>query len=110
MDTDQLRQNISANLQRIIAERGTNYRAVSEKAGLNHGACYDLIKGRARSPKIENVFKIAAALGVLPSELFGGPVPEGIREQMNEALALLPEGEQQRLLDLAKAYSASRKQ
>jgi DNA-binding Xre family transcriptional regulator len=62
------------NLARMIAEKGTNPARLSLDAGLNRRGVSDILEGRAKSPKLSTVFKLAEALSCDPGELIGlGP-------------------------------------
>ncbi|MBM1218768.1 helix-turn-helix domain-containing protein [Ponticoccus sp. SC2-23] len=92
-------------IQRMMAGKGWNAAALSLAAGLNRRAIKDILVGRAASPKLSTVFKIARALPCDPCELMGlGPrvslapallrlleqYDEDEQEQLAQALAALP--------------------
>lgn len=59
------------NLLKILKDRNLTAASVSRKAGLNLRAIKDIEQRRAKSPRIETVFKIAEALQVSPKFLLG---------------------------------------
>ena len=61
---------IEGNIQRIIAEKGLIQRVVAERAGFTKGQFCDLLHGR-RVLKAEHMPRIARALGVSLTELYG---------------------------------------
>ena len=62
---------IAANLERIIAEKGTNNRAVAEAAGLGHTAVRDIIIRKVRNPTFATLLKLAEVLRVDVAEIVG---------------------------------------
>ncbi len=68
MDTGDI---IAINLTRLIQERGTNNRAVADKAGLNPTAVRDIVLRKAKNPTFSTLTKIAQALGVGIDEVIG---------------------------------------
>lgn len=62
---------IAANLERIIAEKGTNNRAVAEAAGLGHTAVRDIITRKVRNPTFATLLKLAEVLGVDVARIVG---------------------------------------
>ena len=63
---------LGAQLERLIAERGTTARKIAEKAGLSTDAVRNLIKGRATSPRATTLQALADALGVPGTALMMG--------------------------------------
>ncbi len=62
---------IAANLERIIAEKGTNNRAVAEAAGLGHTAVRDIITRKVRNPTFATLLKLSEVLGVDVARVVG---------------------------------------
>lgn len=71
MDPDRLREALA----REMKSRGFNMKSLSAKAGLGDTAVRDIIVGRNRSPRIETIGKIAAAMGAPLSALTGEDSP-----------------------------------
>lgn len=65
-----MKNDLAANLQRIIKAKGLSNRAVSLAAGKSAQLVHDIIAGKAK-PKIETVSALADALGVSVGELTG---------------------------------------
>lgn len=65
---------IASNLERIIAEKGTNNRAVADAAGLGHTAVRDIITRKVRNPTFATIAKLAEVLRVEVSEIVGTPI------------------------------------
>lgn len=63
---------IAANLARLIAEHGTNNRAVADDAGLNPTGVRDIITRKVKNPTFATLVKIAEVLGVGVEEIVGG--------------------------------------
>lgn len=68
MDSGEL---IAKNLARIIADRGTNNRAVAEAAGLGHTAVRDIVNRKVKNPTYATLLKLADVLAVDISEVVG---------------------------------------
>lgn len=62
---------IAANLERIIAEKGTNNRAVAEAAGLGHTAVRDIVTRKVQNPTYATLLRIASVLQVNVLEIIG---------------------------------------
>lgn len=60
-----------ANLLQILKDRKVSAASISRKAGLNIRAVKDIEERRAKSPRIQTVFKLAEALEVPAQELLG---------------------------------------
>lgn len=61
--------NLARRLKRLMDAQGTNPAALSRKAGLNHTFIRDILKGHTRSPKVENMQKLAGALNITVQDL-----------------------------------------
>jgi len=64
-------QMIAERLERLIAERGTNNRAVAVAAGMSPTGVRDIILRKTKNPTVTNMMKIADVLGVSISEIVG---------------------------------------
>ena len=82
-----------------------NATTLAEASGLNRTAIYDIMSERSKSPKVSTVSKIATGLNVPLSDLFltVGQI-EGQAELMR-LFASLDAGEQNKLSQIAKAWS-----
>jgi transcriptional regulator with XRE-family HTH domain len=65
--------DIAARLEALIAEKGTNPRALALSAGLGPTGVRDILTGKTVSPKLATLQNIAAALRVDLSDLTNGP-------------------------------------
>lgn len=66
-----LGDKIAQNLERIIADKETNNRAVAEAANLGHTAVRDIILRKTKNPTYATLVKIAEVLGVPVSDITG---------------------------------------
>ena len=62
---------IAENLERLIAEKGTNNRAVAEKAGLGHTAVRDIITRKVKNPTYATLVRLAEVLECPVTEIIG---------------------------------------
>lgn len=103
MERDEIVMLVAANIQAAMKDRGINRAELARLAGLNATGVYDIISGKSRSPRLDTINKIAAALGVpLASLLEEKPVKE-LRNQIMAAVQSLPESECERLLLIAQS-------
>jgi len=102
MDVDEL---LRANLRRLMAERGDNPAALSLRAGLNRRAVQDILEGRAASPKVSTVFRLAEALGCPASDLLG-LAPSDLSPALLELLRQYPPEAQEQLAAAIQALPA----
>ena len=73
MPTDTPAQTpLAAQLERLIAEKGTTAKRVAAAVGLSTDAVRNLLKGRATSPRATTLQALADALGVPGSALMAG--------------------------------------
>jgi transcriptional regulator with XRE-family HTH domain len=105
MDRDPATLLIANNLARLMDERGINATALAETSGLNRTAIYDIMSERSKSPKISTVAKIAAGLNVPLSDLFLTVSQIEGQAELMRLFASLDPGEQQKLSQIAKAWS-----
>lgn len=96
---------VAANIQAIMAERGTNSAELARDARLNSTGVYDIISGKSRNPRLDTIGKIANALRVPVAALFEERGAQDLREQILEAVAMLPEAERKRILMTARAWA-----
>jgi transcriptional regulator with XRE-family HTH domain len=78
---------------------------LAEKSGLHRTAIYDIMPERSKSPKIRTVAKTANGLNVPFSNLFITVDQVKGQAEMTQLFASLDNGEQQNLLQIAKAWS-----
>jgi transcriptional regulator with XRE-family HTH domain len=108
MDRDDITAALVANIQALMLRRGLNAHELASRAGLNPTGVYDIISGKSRSPKVENVAKIAKALGVRASQLLEPPTDDALKADLLGAFAQLPAEDQERLLTTARAWLAAK--
>jgi len=66
---------IAERIEALIASKGTNQRAVADRAGLNPTGVRDIVIGKVRNPRHDTIAKIARALDVDVAEILGGQSP-----------------------------------
>lgn len=103
MVRDDLTEALVANLRSLMEARETNAHELAARANMNQTAVYDILSGKARSPKLETVKKLADALSVSVSALIEAPQAAGLRGDIQDVFDRLPEDEQRRLLAIARA-------
>jgi transcriptional regulator with XRE-family HTH domain len=96
---------IANNLKRLMDKRKINATALAEKSGLNRTAIYDIMSERSKSPKVSTVAKIADGLNVPLSDLFLTVDQIKGQAELMRLFVSLDIGEQQKLLQIAKAWS-----
>jgi transcriptional regulator with XRE-family HTH domain len=101
---EEVSQIVADNLVRLIAERETTASALGIACGFSQSAVHDIIKGRSQNPKISTVAKLAKVLNVPISELFLTRDQIEAQGEMLRAYHLLPEAEQRRLAQVARAW------
>ena len=99
-DPDKVRTSIKAVLRRL----GTNPRALSLKARIAEGALRKFLNGGSRSPELETIMCLAAAVGMTTSEFIGesSPASEITDEQMLELRRLVINARQVQLQQSAQ--------
>ncbi|WP_273523531.1 adenosylcobalamin-dependent ribonucleoside-diphosphate reductase [Rhodosalinus sediminis] len=65
-------EGLPARLEVAMKAKGTNAKRLAEAAGLNATAVYDILKGKSKSPRLDTVAALAAALEVSVSHLTDG--------------------------------------
>jgi len=108
MKRDDITETLVRNLKALMERRGLNAHELASRAGLNPTGVYDIISGKSRSPKVENVAKIAQALGVSAATLLQEPSDDALRDDILGMLAQLDRAEQERLLVTAQAWVAAK--
>lgn len=104
MNRDAVSQIITQNLARILEERGISALALGEKVGMGRSSVYDILAGRSQSPKVSTVAKLAEGLGVPLSDMFLTQAQVEAQSEMLKAYNRLPEDEQRRLAQVARAW------
>lgn len=95
---------LAANLKAMMEERGLSMAALSRLAGANSTAVHDIIHGRARSPKLETVEKLAAALDVTVDDLLREERRAEVERDLLSACQQLGPQDRKRLLETARAW------
>lgn len=98
---------VAANIEAVMAQRGLTASALARLANLNPTGIYDILSGKSRSPKIETLAKIAAALGVPISILFDDRPDTSLRAEIEALFDRLPPDERRRLVQTARAWLES---
>lgn len=104
MSEEHINMLVSKNIEALMSAKNTNALQLANKAGINKSAVYDIIAGRSRSPKIETIQKIAIALNVPISMIFSENMDQSVRQEIVYLFDALPENEQIRLIQTAKAW------
>ena len=86
------------NLERLRKEQGYNAAQLSLDAGLNRRAVQDIEEGRAKSPKLDTVLKLAKTLKVDPGAMIGMEPWQEINPKLADFLSQYGQVEQERLL------------
>lgn len=107
MERDEFVRMVVSNLSAAIDRKQTNPAEVARRAGLNPTAVYDILTGKSRSPKLDTVNKIAAALGVPFSALLTDPKDELLDQELIEALLSMSPDDRRRFLAMARALMSS---
>ena len=85
------------NLSRLMHEQGLNPARLSALSGMNRRAVNDILEGRAQSPKLSTVFKLARGLNCHPGELIGFGPRVNLVPVLAELLQQYDEADQERL-------------
>ena len=109
MARDTVTETLVRNLQRLMELRGTNAHELAARSGINPTGVYDILSGKARSPKLETLAKLAAALHVSPSALIETPPESRLREDLEAIFHQLAPADQERILMIATALLAGTK-
>lgn len=104
MERDELTAIVSENIQSVMARKGMTAASLARRAHLNPTGIYDIISGKSKSPRLDTISKIAEALGVSVVTLLERQTDADLRDNLADALDLLPEEEQRRLLLVAHAW------
>ena len=106
MERNEVVMLVARNIQAIIERKGTNPAEVARNAGINPTGVYDIMSGKSRSPRLDTIAKIAAALHVPVAALFEEQGESELRDSIIEAIALLNPAERQRILVTARAWAS----
>lgn len=107
MKVEDMNAILSRNLVVTLRARGLSMAEVSRRANASETLVHDIVNGRSRSPRIETVAKIAAALGVTVADLLAQGKRSQAEAAVLSALHAMPEADQQRLAVIAQAMAAS---
>lgn len=66
---------LQAAIDAYMVRSGVQMRGLSAIAGLGEKAVQDIMSGRSKSPRIDTIVKLAAAMNVDPNDLLPGPAP-----------------------------------
>lgn len=91
------------NLRALMAARGLNAHTLADAAGMNPTAVYDILSGKARSPKLETVAKLADALGVATTRLIEEPTENELQAELRDMFDRLKAEDQMRMLAIGRA-------
>lgn len=105
MSEVQINMLVARNIKALMEQRDLDAAKLAREAGLNHTGVYDILKGKSRSPKIETIAKIAAALGVPIAVIFAEQDSDA-RDELREIFANLSPEHRALLLQAAKAWAA----
>ena len=86
-------------ITQAIKDKKTNYKEVSLKAGLGETAVRDIIKGRAKNPRIDTLQKILAVLDLNVSDFVDTPTDEHMK-----MYAQLKESDKSKVDFMIKSY------
>lgn len=103
MSRDDATETMIRNLRRMMAAAGLNPHTLADRAGINPTGVYDILNGKARSPKLETVAKLAHALGTSVSGLIEDASEATLRSDLQAIALQLDHEEQERLLAIARA-------
>jgi transcriptional regulator with XRE-family HTH domain len=95
---------LAANLKLLVEERGLSMKELSRAAGGGDTLVYDIIHQRAKSPKIETIEALAAALSVTVADLLREGQRDQTEQELLAAFDLLPPADRQRLIATARAW------
>ena len=95
---------VAANIEAHMSARGITAAELARNAKINATGVYDILSGKSRSPRLETLEKLSAALRVPLVQLLSQPSDAAKKEQIAQVFEQLPEGEQKRLLLTAQAW------
>lgn len=107
MERNEIVMLVARNIQAIMERKGTNAAEVARAARLNPTGVYDIMSGKSRSPRLDTIAKIAAALRVPVATLFEEQGEGELRDSIIEAVSLLSPEERRRILVTARAWASS---
>lgn len=96
---------VAANIGAIMDAKGETAASVARKAKINPTGVYDILSGKSRSPRIETLGKIAAALGVPVAILFEDAPNDMLQAELDALFRQLDPVERQRLVLTARAWA-----
>lgn len=96
---------VAANIATLMKAREMDAAVLARKAKLNPTGVYDILSGKSRSPKIETIGKIAAALNVPVAMIFEDEPMRAARNELLAAYEALPDDRKKLLLDTAIAWT-----
>lgn len=96
---------LAANIQATMERQGLSPAELARRAKINATGVYDILSGKSRSPRLDTVHKIAAALRVPISVLLEEKKAEELRQEILDAVDKLPEREQLRALRTIRMWA-----
>jgi transcriptional regulator with XRE-family HTH domain len=116
VDTSDISVVFRNNLLVLMRNRGLTAASLSRKAGLNVRAVTDIFDGKAQSPRLSTVFKLAYALDVTVYELLDverktvdsdpNPRRNSVLPEIEEFLSSLDPADQAALLESLRKIAA----
>lgn len=99
-DDAELGKHIASKIAALIEEQGTNPGAVAREAGLGVTSVRDILSGRAKTPNVATLVKIAHVLRADPGDLIS---PMQSDPQANALYFALDEDNQRRVRAIMRA-------
>lgn len=99
-DDVELGKRIAGKIAALIEEQGTNPGAVAREAGLGVTSVRDLLSGRARTPNVSTLVRIAHVLHADPGDLIS---PQQSDPQANALYFALSSDNQRRVRAIMRA-------
>lgn len=100
------RMDARARLQTVIEEKGTTPRAVSLKAGLSDSMVHKFLTGQTKSMTVDNLEKVAKALGVtLRYLMFGEGDPDASHDNVTRLWDKIAERDRARALRVLETFA-----
>lgn len=97
-------QIVAENIQVVMDHKGLTAASLARKANVNPTGIYDILSGKSRSPRLDTISKVAAALNVPVSFLLERAEDTELRREIIEAFHSLPASGRLRLIQTARAW------